>query len=314
MVGLKGNLAVESGGFSQAPSSFLFKTRGLNMINSTVERLQRFMARDEKPQWWNRFGTVLLLAITLLVWMQTESYIRAVRALGGGPTYPELKAHIEESKAIQAGLALTKKEEATSTSGFTYVFVGDLDQRKLEKAKQTVLNDASLRQMLNDGFGTSLHEVKAVITLSWEADSIGYTDSIGITSEGGWSDLQEAKSSCAIGATTIRDRPGVKQRTIDGTPRIILNPNALAYPEWTEFVIFHEMFHAMNLPAYSPRFAWLQTDLVYLKEYRSYVERYNLGTSNNIILWCFTVLLAVFTVVLFVRYRRNQSRSFSFES
>jgi hypothetical protein len=283
------------------------------MINSTVERLQRFMVRDEKPQWWNRVGTLAFLTITLLVWMQTESYIRAVRTFSG-PTYLELKAHMADSTAIQTNLAVTKNSEARGTSRFSYVFVDDLDQQKLEQARQTIVGDAYLRQALNDQFGTSLDGVKAVITLSWEADSIGYAESIGITREGGWSDLQEAKYSCAIGATTIRDRPGVSQRTVDGTPRIILNPNALAYASWTQFVVAHEMFHAMNIPAYSPTFAWIQTDLVYLEEYRSYVDRHKLGTWNNFICWCFTWLLALFTLVLFVRYRRNQGRAFPFES
>ncbi|HXQ71050.1 MAG TPA: hypothetical protein VN844_11210 [Pyrinomonadaceae bacterium] len=151
-----------------------------------------------------------------------------------------------------------------------------------------------------------MDSVGAVVALSWETDNQGYAEVIGITRQGGWTDFKEATKSCAIGATTIRDRPGVDQRTLDGTPRIVLNPNALAYSNWTKFVVFHEMLHAMNIPAYSLPLAWVQTDLTYLEEYRWYVEKNNLGTWNDYICWGFTVFLGIISLVLFRRYLRYQ--------
>ncbi len=73
------------------------------------------------------------------------------------------------------------------------------------------------------------------------------------------------------------------------------------------------MLHAMNIPAYSPRFAWVQTDLTYLREYRWYVERYNLGTWNDYICWGFTLFLGTFSLVLFVRYLRYSEDKKLFE-
>jgi hypothetical protein len=271
------------------------------MIGSTGERLQQFIARDEKPKWWDLCGTFVFLFIALLVWMQTESYVKVVRTFSG-PTYEQLRDHIAESRKIQSTLAL--KNGKTLVPGFTYLYVEEGDRRKLDTTRSLILDDGELRQKLQEQFGTNLDSVGALVTLTWETDNPGYCEQIGITRQGGWIDFKEATKSCAIGATTIRDRPYVTQRTLDGTPRIVLNPNALAYSNWTRFVVFHEMMHAMNIPAYSPKFAWVQTDLTYLKEYRWYVDKNNLGTWNDYICWGFTLLFCTTSLVLFVRYLR----------
>lgn len=274
------------------------------MIGSTAERLQQFIASDEKPKWWNFCGTLAFLIIAILVWMQTESYVKAVRLFNGGPTHEELRQHITESNKIQSDLAA--KNGKHLRPGFTYLYVEEDDRNELEKTRTEILSDSELHQKLQDQFKTNLNNVGALVTLSWETDNQGYCEQIGITRQGGWNDFKEATKSCAIGATTIRDRPGVTQRTLDGTPRIVLNPNALAYSNWTRFVVFHEMLHAMNIPAYSPRLAWVQTDLTYLEEYRWYVDKNKLGTWNDYICWGFTAFLGAISFVLFVRYVHYQ--------
>lgn len=273
------------------------------MIGSDAERLQQFFARDEKPKWWNLLGTLVFVVITLIVWMQTESYVRVARKFIG-PTYAELKKHIADSRRIQSNLAARNNRQLVP--GFSYLYVDSRDLTKLEATRTDILRDGELRQKLQSQFETDLDHVSAVIALSWETDNQGYCEEIGITRQGGWSDFKEATKSCAIGATTIRDRPNVTQRTLDGTPRIVLNPNALAYSNWTKFVVFHEMLHAMNIPAYSLPVAWVQTDLTYLEEYRWYVEKNNLGTWNDYICWGFTFFLGTISLILFVRYLRYQ--------
>ena len=275
------------------------------MIGSDAERLQQFFARDEKPKWWNLIGTIVFVVFTLFVWMQTESYVRvSTKFLGLGPDYSELKTHISQSRRIQLNLAARNNKQLVP--GFSYLYVEPRDHDKLETTRTDILKDAELRQKLQSKFETNLDSVGAVVALSWETDNQGYAEVIGITRKGGWSDFKEATKSCAIGATTIRDRPGVDQRTLDGTPRIVLNPNALAYSNWTKFVVFHEMLHAMNIPAYSLPLAWVQTDLTYLEEYRWYVEKNDLGTWNDYICWGFTVFLGIFSLELFRRYLRYQ--------
>jgi hypothetical protein len=262
---------------------------------------QSFIAYEDRPPWWYKLGTIVIVLLAILCWTQTDSYVVFVEHFRG-PTYEALRAHIAESKEFQAQLT-RKSGKPQPTSNITHLMVETSELSKLEAAERVILSDSEFENRLQSKFGTDLRSVRAVVTLGWKSDNKGYCEEIGITRDGGWKDFEAATITCLVGGVTIRDRPGYSQRTLDGIPRIVLNPNALAYPSWTRLVMVHEMLHAMNIPGRDLPFpAMIQNDLTYLSEYRSYVDQYHLGTWTSFVCWSFAVLLILIAVISFRRY------------
>jgi hypothetical protein len=278
------------------------------MINSTKERLQYFIRPDRKPRWLYLLGAFVTASAAVLCWMQTASFIRLLDR----PTYDSLRMHIKESQLVQTQVAKQSKLPRPAQP-ITYLDLSADETARLENARNFILGDKELESRLQAHFGTSLKDVRAVIAPSWKLDNQGYCEVLGITRDGGWSEFRQARGSDTIGATTIRDKPGSSPRTIDGTPRIILNANALGEVSWTRLVIFHELLHAMNIPGYkASRWARAQTDLAYLPEYTWFIQKVGLWNTDDYFYWILTVLFGTalilnlrVNVILFMRNHRS---------
>lgn len=263
---------------------------------------------EQRRGWAYVVGALISTLLAVACWMQTDSFLTLFQS----PTYDQIREHIRESNALQAGIS-RKSGKIFPTDNFTYLSFSESQTSQLEAARKFVLSDDELEKKINEQFKVSLKDVRAVVVPLWETDNVGYCPYIGITEKGGWPDVVAASGNCNIGATTIRDRPdATEQRTIDGRPRIILNPNAFANTSWTRRVVFHEMLHALNVPAFRPsHLTQAQTDLIYLSEYRWFVKKASLNSLNEFlyrffacVFWSFAL---VSTSLLLVRtYRRHK--------
>jgi len=280
------------------------------MIDQTRERLQNFIGRDEKPGWWYLVGVGFAILLAIFCWMQTGLFVQfyASRFDGDIMSYPNLRNRMDKDRAFQASLRPTP-DMKESHERIQYPEFTESERVRVKRAVDFVLGDDELDRKLKDRFGTSLRDVEVVVAPIWTANDPDYLQKNGITLAGE-PDLDQSSKSCDIGATTIRDKLGAQQKTVDGRPRIVFNPNALAYDTWTRRVVFHEMMHAMNLPGYQAPFAWAQTDLTYLPEYCWFVGKENLGSSSEtvcrffigfFVFFCFVRLLS------FVRHYRGEA-------
>lgn len=291
-------------------------------MSDETRELQNFIGRDEKPGWWYLVGVGLSILLAVFCWMQTGLYVRwyVSRFETNSLSYSNLKAKIKADQGYQKTLrpvAETKESNEKECDPkepdckVQYLAFTTKEKDNVRKALSFVLADNELDQKLKAQFETSVRNVKVVVAPIWTRDDPDYLEKNGITFDGEV-DVDKSSKSCDIGAATVRDKFGVPQKTADGIPRIVLNPNALADESWTRHVVFHEMMHAMNLPGYYAPVALVQTDLTYLPEYCWFVGKAKLGSfSEKVCRFFIGFFVATCFVMLFsfVRHRRGESRS-----
>lgn len=291
-------------------------------MSDETRELQNFIGRDEKPGWWYLVGVGLSILLAVFCWMQTGLYVRwyVSRFENDLMSYPKLRTKMGDDRSRQKSLGPTADKRAPDKKEWDpkepdrnvqYLDFTTKEKANVRNALIFVLTDGDLDRKLKDQFETSLRDVKVVVAPIWKRDDPDYLKKNGITLEGE-EDVDKSSKSCDIGAATVRDKVGVKQKTVDGIPRIVFNPNALADESWTRRVVFHEMMHAMNLPGYYAPFGRAQTDLTYLPEYCWFVGKAKLGSFSEKVCRFFIgffVATCFLNLFSFVRHRRGESGS-----
>ncbi|HEY0761058.1 MAG TPA: hypothetical protein VGD61_01670 [Pyrinomonadaceae bacterium] len=291
-------------------------------MSDETRELQNFIGRDEKPGWWYLVGVGLSILLAVFCWMQTGLYVRwyVSRFETNSLSYPNLKAKIKADQGYQKTLRPAAETNEPNEKEcdpkepdckVQYLAFTTKEKDNVRKALNFVLADNELDQTLKAQFETSVRNVKVVVAPIWTRDDPDYLKKNGITLDGEV-DVDKSSKSCDIGAATVRDKFGGPQKTADGIPRIVFNPNALADESWTRRVVFHEMMHAMNLPGYYAPFGRAQTDLTYLPEYCWFVGKAKLGSFSEKVCRFFIgffVATCFLNLFSFVRHRRGESGS-----
>jgi len=257
----------------------------------------------------NLFGFVLSGLIGLVGVFQTEFFV----SLLPSPSNAAIKDHIEKSEKIQHDqIAKSAKKWGKPQDGIEFKLFGDAQLKRLQEAKAILFDDNALQSELQNEFGASFHDVNAVVIPSWEMNPDN-NELIGITTDG-WRQATTAKGEVDVGGFTLRDRPFRTLVTLDGRPRLVLNPKAFESPKMLRLTLFHELLHAMNVPGFYPwPFTFAQNDLTYLEEYRAYVKREGLEGWHEASIWVLAVLvpwlITAWLGKLIWNYRKSQRQA-----
>lgn len=258
---------------------------------------QPFIEPEDKHKLWKCKVGITLSAIVLICgFFQTQLFVKLLPR----PENNVIRAHIEQCRKIQEQLGAQK-----NPSGIIFWMFGEKPLRTLEEAKESLLRDDALQTKLKEKFGTSFRELNVVIVPAWAMDTTANNEQIGIT-YAGWKEATGAKGDSDVGGFTLRDRPGLKQITVDGRPRIVLNPVCFQDRNSLRLTLFHELLHAMNVPGdYPSRVTFAQNDLIYLPEYTEFVNQENLDGHREAIIWVLAVLIPAFILALLVRRHKK---------
>lgn len=182
----------------------------------------------------------------------------------------------------------------------------------ITNALRILTSDQSLQRDLEKSLGHSFLEIKVEIIPSWELDE-STNDMLGVTREG-WQLALAQTGKSDVRGFTLRDRQGSPRVTIDGRPRIALNPTAFGSEETLRLTLVHELFHAMNVPGVAPsRFTFAQDDLTYLPEYRSFLQRSGLEGNRQYLIWLLAVIMpwtvSLFSILRLLNLRKAKRES-----
>jgi hypothetical protein len=230
---------------------------------------------------------LLLFLLGLFGVLQTQWFIKHFLHR---PDHKVLNSHIEECNKRQKEIYDRLEQQSGKPPGENiYIMKDHFSQTQhdmiAEATKSLVDDDDTVPY-----FRTSLKEVRAVIFPAWMVvKREGYED-FGITPEGA-RNAPVIAGKRGVDALTLRDRHDLPyQVTNDGRPRIAINLSAFGSSETLRLTIFHELLHAGNVPGYVPGWReYLQNDLKYLPEYRSYIAREGLEGWQEWKLWVWWV-------------------------
>jgi hypothetical protein len=232
---------------------------------------------------------IILSAILLIGGIcQTQLFVR----FWAYPDNKTIRGHMAECRKLQDAMSHGNQEHR-----IVFQLFDDKVRKTLEATRDSLLNDDSLQSELKAKFGVSFRELDVVVIPAWEntPDNI---DLVGVTQDG-WKEATKVKGYSDVGGVTVRDKPILSKRTVDGRPRIVLNPCAFQNLRLT---LFHELIHAMNVPAYYPSpLTFAQNDLIYLPEYREIVRREHLDEWREIKIWTFAVIVPALLFGLIIR-------------
>ncbi len=235
------------------------------------------------------FGLVLSLFVCLIGVAQTKLFVTALPC----PSNEAIRKHVVASLKLQKEQATRyAKKSAQVPDGIVFeLFDTDVEFKQLEETKAALLSDDALQKDLRDSFGASFQEVNAVVVPAWKLQTSDNNDVIGITMDG-WRQAVTAKGEVDVGGFTLRDRPGRVACTLDGRPRLVLNPKAFESARMLRLTLFHELMHAINVPGFYPSpVTFAQNDLTYLPEYRAYVKQQKLEGWDEWIIWALAVFM-----------------------
>ncbi|HLL14618.1 MAG TPA: hypothetical protein VK388_06115 [Pyrinomonadaceae bacterium] len=265
------------------------------------DHTQSFIEPEDKHKLWKIKVGILLSALVMVGgFFQTQLFVRSLPR----PETNVIRAHIEHCRKLQDQLGAQKQP-----SGIVFRMFSEKPLRTLEEVKESLLKDQALQSELKEKFGISFHELKVVIVPAWALITIDNNDQIGIT-YAGWKESNSAKGDSDIGGFTLRDKGGLPQITLDGRPRIVLNSVSFQDRNSLRLTLFHELLHAMNVPGdYPSKITFAQNDLVYLPEYRAFVNREKLDGYRETTIWFLAVLIPALILILLVRrYKKIRKR------
>lgn len=240
------------------------------MPDDLLDRLSRRFTESPQSYRFKRslFGAILSFLIGVLGIFQTRTFISQLPGLD--ESY--IRQHVTQCRKLQS----VKRNNSTKTKSGIVVELFDTDKQKqaIEEARDSLLKDEELQSVLRDKFGVSFRDLDVVVIPAWKMDTPDNIKQIGITIDG-WRQASTAKGETNVGGFTLRDRPtDTKPSTLDGRPRIVINPKAFESEKTLRLIVFHELLHAMNVPGFYPwPLTFAQNDLTYLKEYRHFVKR-----------------------------------------
>jgi len=213
------------------------------------------------------FGAILSFLVGVVGIFQTRTFISQLPGLD--ESY--IRQHVTQCRKLQT----VKQNNSTQEKSGIVVELFDNDKQKksIEEARDSLLKDEELQSVLREKFGISFRDLDVVIVPAWRMDTPDNIEQIGITIDG-WRQASTAKGETNVGGFTLRDRPtDAKPTTLDGRPRIVINPKAFESEKALRLIVFHELLHAMNVPGFYPwPLTFAQNDLTYLKEYRYFVK------------------------------------------
>jgi hypothetical protein len=214
------------------------------------------------------FGAILSFLVGVVGIFQTRTFISQLPALD--ESY--ISQHVTQCRKLQT---VKQNNSIQKKSGIVVeLFDTDKQRKSIEEARDSLLKDEELQSVLREKFGVSFRDLDVVIMPAWKMDTPYNIDQIGITIDG-WRQASTAKGETNVGGFTLRDRPtDAKPTTLDGRPRIFINPKAFESEKTLRLIVFHELLHSMNVPGFYPwPLTFAQNDLTYLKEYRYFVKR-----------------------------------------
>lgn len=260
------------------------------------DRSQQFVKPEAsfgvKKCWLGIILTVILLLSGIV---QTQRFVTLLPC----PSLEEIREHIKQCRAIQAN--------QPQETGIVFKLFDEETTKKLEATKDSLINDTELQDELQKTFGMSFRELNAVVVPSWKLISKDNNGLVGVTDDG-WIEARKAIGEPDVGGITLRNKPNARKWTEDGTPRIVLNTAAFGNLRLT---LFHELLHAMNVPAFYPSpVTFAQNDLTYLPQYRNFVHRAHLDYWHEPKIWFLAVGVPILILfLLFLRLRRLRQRT-----
>src|SRR5260370_27282765 len=230
----------------------------------------------------------ILIGAAGVGFLQTSTF----GAFLSGPDDKGIREHVKICNGLEAQRLVDymKMNNRVVPDGVTYELFAPDVQAHLKRTVDSFLNDDSLQEELKNEFGTSFRDISVVVIPSWEIDTPVNNDVVGITMAG-WQQAEKTKGTEYVGGYTLRERPNEMSVTVDGRPRIVLNPSAFQSERALKLTLFHEFLHAMNIQGVNPPFfCFAQDDLRYLREYRDEVSRQGLIRGTEILIWDFAVI------------------------
>jgi len=259
------------------------------LLNGGFSQLHRFSLA------YTAVSFVIPLSVGLVGFFQTQFFSRFLP----GPTTQQVIAHMEVSQTLQDGLRKSYKGQIEP--GVQIDLFEEGVRTQVSNSVQSLLSDELLQNDLQSSFGRSFRDVQVVIIPGWEITSRPRSEFTGLT-DYGWLITDRARRNDYVGGYTIRDRPSEQRVTVDGRPRIILNPSAFESAHVLQLTLFHEMLHAMNVPGGRPPwFCFAQDDLSYLPQYRAYESREVLNLKNQVLIWALGVIFPFSLSLVYLR-------------
>jgi hypothetical protein len=240
------------------------------MPDDIIDRVSTRFTESPRSYKFKRtlFGAVLSFLIGIVGIFQTRTFIARLPGLDE----TSIRQHVTQCRRFQS----VKRNNSTQTKSGIVVELFDTDKQKqsIEDARDSLLKDEELQSVLYQKFGVSFRDLDVVIIPAWKMDTPDNIEQLGITING-WRQASTAKGEANVGGFTLRDRPtDARPTTLDGRPRIVINPKAFESEKALQLVVFHELLHAMNVPGFYPwPLTFAQNDLTYLEEYRHLVKR-----------------------------------------
>lgn len=222
----------------------------------------------------------------------------------------------DREKQRQVGERYEASEGKAPERGLNYhgLFRAE-EKRRLESAVASLRGRDAFQEFQREfeqNFSVSFDEhFNAVFIPPWLPATEANHDQFKITTKGREAAEDGPLGSFFVKGFTVRDRTRDEwESTYNGTPRIAIYLYDFRSHEDLQLAIFHEMLHSLNVPGYYPcSLNITQTDLVYLPEYRAFVDRTRLNKfSLDKLIWIILFLVSLgFSTKLWdvVQYRRR---------
>lgn len=249
-----------------------------------------------------RYALWLLLSVVLVCAFfvaQSEWYVSLPGPPGG---VERMRRRMENDREAQKLIGDRYREEKNKEPVRGLVFhslFGEANRIRLERAKQFLLGDKIFEEKFKRKYGVSLQDVNALVIPDWHMNNPDNQGQFGFM-DTGWTECKKITGKLSVGGYTIRDTV-VRQATVDGTPRILISYKAFRSDEKLRQTLFHEMLHALNVPKHYPsRINFTRSDLVYLPEYREFLERTGLRNSEWWLWYLLIYPLSITALALFL--------------
>lgn len=267
---------------------------------SNSDTVQPYEETERRQKFWRSLLLMLLVGLLCAFLVaQTEWYVSLPGPPGGVEQMRRrMEADWEAQRLIGDRYREEKRKEPVRGLVFDSLF-GKANLLRLERAKQSLLSDRIFEAEFKRKYGVSLQDVNALVISDLHISNPDNKMRFGFM-ELGWRECRKINGSLNVGGYTVRDTV-VRQMTEDGTPRIILSLKAFSSDAKLRQVLFHEMLHALNVPGHHPsRFNFKRSDLVYLPEYREFLERAKLRNDESWFWYLVIYPLSIITLALFL--------------
>jgi hypothetical protein len=229
-------------------------------------------SKREDKLTWAIIVFCVLTPIAVLLFLQTGYFIHKFEHPGGEALLKGMADdRLEQARRREQFLTEQRSARPNATplpKGLDYDPLLTAPQRSmLEDAYDLIKKNVDLEAEFQKKFHVSLKDLDAVVL---PADKLSDVNCPRLGVEQQALDELKAKSSWSfsVGGFTVRDGTGFAKATSDGRPRMAINYWSFTTNKTLRRALLHEMFHAANIPAYSPfGLSIAHHDLTYLPEY-----------------------------------------------